>query len=183
MARRENRPKKSGLTRHEHRAKEKTLTHAHPSNARDSSGAVVLKHGDQFLLTSRSGDVPWDLPHGFGLFFDDVRFLDGYELLLSGRPPTVLSADESEGERTIHYLTNPELKQRRGHPSIPKQTIVIERERVFRKGLHETLRIHNYGREPVKLAIRLRYRAVSRTSSSFVVSCQPPIGSTRSRRW
>ena len=42
-------------------------------------------------------DIPFGLPHGFGLFFDDCRFLDGYEITLNGTAPTLLSGISMRG--------------------------------------------------------------------------------------
>ena len=40
------------------------------------------KDGDVFLVTNQNGNVPMKGPHGFGLYYHDCRFLDGYLLRL-----------------------------------------------------------------------------------------------------
>jgi hypothetical protein len=95
------------LSAHEHKRKEQILTQHEPSKVRESTRAVVLKHGSIFLLTMDSGDIPWSEPHGFGLFYQDCRFLDGYTLSINGEMPTVLSFVDVRGFETRHYLANP----------------------------------------------------------------------------
>ena len=73
------------------RSRERILTQADPARVRKSRDAVVLKEGSTFLVATESGDVPFRRPHGFGIFFKDCRFLDGYELSVNGTTPTVLS--------------------------------------------------------------------------------------------
>ncbi len=76
----------------EDKSRERILTQPHAATVRKNTDAVVLKQGSVFLVTTDGGDIPVDLPHGFGLFFNDCRFLDGYDLTLNGVTPVVLSA-------------------------------------------------------------------------------------------
>ena len=46
--------------------------------------AIVIKDGNLFFLTAENGFVPIAAGHGFGLYHNDCRFLDGYELTLAG---------------------------------------------------------------------------------------------------
>ena len=148
------------LTHHQHRRKEQILTQPAPSRVPKSTEAVVLKHGSVFMLTTRGGDIPWDLPHGMGLFFEDCRFLDGYILLINGQYPTTLSYMDARGFETYHDLANPELSAPDEKGTIPKETIAIRRERVIRNGVvHELIRLHNYGRGLAPLKVELHFRS------------------------
>lgn len=48
-------------------------------------------------MTARDGSVPLRGRHGFGLYYHDCRFLNGYELKLAGRQPHVLVAPPRRG--------------------------------------------------------------------------------------
>jgi glycogen debranching enzyme len=152
-------PPNAALSARQHRRKEQILTQPEPSKVRETTRAVVLKQGSLFLLANDAGDVPWRLPHGLGLFYEDCRFLDGYVLALNGSEPTVLSSAAARGYETYHELANPELPDPGGGPPIPKNTIALRRTRLVRGGvLHELISIRNYGRTAARLRLDLRFR-------------------------
>src|SRR5690349_9837615 len=64
------------------RGKQLVLTHKKPSQVESIADAVVIKDEDIFFLSAPDGQVPLRGRHGFGLYFHDCRFLDGYELRL-----------------------------------------------------------------------------------------------------
>ena len=147
-------------TERQHRRKAEVLTQPEPARVRRTSDAVVLKQGDLFLLANEAGDVPWELPHGFGLFYHDCRFLDGYELTVNGQPPIVLSSGAWPGYEASHYLTCPELPDPDGGEPIPKSSLALERRRIIRGSVcHELLTLRNYGRRTAALRLELRFRA------------------------
>src|SRR5918999_2096737 len=169
-SRRQNRatsPSRDGQARRE-RSREQILTQADPAKIEKSADAVVLKQGSCFFLTTEAGDVPFSLPHAFGLYLNDCRFLDAYALTLNGAAPTVLSALAMRGFETQHYLTNPELPNIGGARVIPKNTVAIHRHRLIRGGVvHELQSIRNYGAQEVHLRLELRFR--SKFQDVFVV--------------
>jgi glycogen debranching enzyme len=153
---------------HPNPRKERLLTQPDPSKIRRTGNSVVLKQGDLFLLAQESGDVPWRLPHGMGLFYRDCRFLDGYTLTLNGREPIVLSRMATRGFEVYHDLSNPRLPRGDGQPSIPKNTVALRRQRLIRSDvLYELLTVTNYGCDRVDLELALRFRA--RFEDIFVV--------------
>jgi hypothetical protein len=125
-------PPNAALSARQHRRKEQSLTQPEPSKVRETTRAVVLKQGSLFLLANDAGDVPWRLPHGLGLFYEDCRFLDGYVLALNGSEPTVLSSAAARGYETYHELANSELPDPGGGPPIPKNTVALRRTRLVR---------------------------------------------------
>lgn len=148
------------LTPEEHRRKELILTQPEPTKVQESTSATVLKQGSIFLLTTGSGDIPWELPHALGLFYQDCRFLDGYSLEVNGQPLTALSCIDDQGLETYHDLANPELPAQNGSAHIPKNTIGVRRERYLQRGrLFEHLTLRNYGLRAAWLEIVLRFRA------------------------
>ena len=61
-------------------AKAKSVSRG-PSNV---AQAVVIKDEDVFFLCDRSGNVPLGNEQGFGLYYHDCRFLQGYEVSIAG---------------------------------------------------------------------------------------------------
>lgn len=162
------------------KSRERILTQAHPAKVVQSTGAVVLKEASVFLVATEGGDIPFDLPHGFGLFFKDCRFLDGYEVTINDVALTVLSGGGGRGFETHHHLGNPELGPREGQGPIERNTIAVRRERLIRAGVvHERQSIRNHGREAIRVALALRFR--STFQDLFVVKgfVRPSRGSLR----
>ena len=143
------------LSPSQHRRKEQILTQHHAAHF-GASNAVVLKHGELFLLTDQSGDVPWKLPHAFGVYFRDVRFLDGYEFTIDDQPMTALSSVDVFGYRTRQYLTNPRLDGR-----VERNTLEIRRDRMIRaRKVYERLTVRNHGTACARIRLCLRFRSL-----------------------
>ena len=150
----------SKLTASQHRSKEQILTQPEPAKVRETTSAVITKHGSVFLLANDGGDVPWQGVHGYGLYFHDCRYLDGYTLTVNGRRLTALSSVQGRGFEARHYLSNPGLPATDGGIPIAKDALAVRRQRVIRGGtLHEVLSFTNYGCAPARLQIVLRFRA------------------------
>ena len=99
---------------------------ADPSNA---ANAVVIKDEDLFFLSDATGDVPLDNDRGFGFYYHDCRFLQGYQLRISGRRPNVLAATSEHGFMSEFILSDPDLKQANG-AKIAKQSVGIRWRRI-----------------------------------------------------
>jgi glycogen debranching enzyme len=154
------------MKRSQHVQKERILTQPDPAKLRETHHGVVLKNGDVVLLTDRGGDVPFGLPHGYGLFFRDCRFLDGYRLHFDGRPATVLSTVGRRGFETEHFLTNPPWRRKDGE--IPNNRIGIERRRLLEDGVvHERIAVRNFSGRDVRVRMELAFRA--RFEDLFIV--------------
>lgn len=147
-------PAREDLSPEQHRRREQVLTQ-HQAARFGASDAVVLKRGELFLLTDRAGDVPFPLPHAFGVYFRDVRFLDGYELAIDEEPMTPLSSVDMLGYRTRQHLTNPTLG------AIERNTLEIRRDRVVRAlKVYERLTLRNYGGVAARIRLSLRFRGL-----------------------
>jgi glycogen debranching enzyme len=156
------------LTPREHKNKERLLTQADPSRVRETATAIVLKHGELFMLSTESGDIPWELPHGLGLFYEDCRFLDGYVLTVEGAPPVVLSCGQARGFETYHELTNPDVLIENGSGPLSRNTVALRRQRLIRSDVvRELLRLRNYAPVPANFTLELRFRA--RFEDIFVI--------------
>jgi glycogen debranching enzyme len=141
--------------------KQRVLTKQTPSIARSISSAIVIKDEDVFLLTQRDGTVPIEPGHGFGLFYHDCRYLNGYELRLAGVKPDSLVATGEKGYMALHELTNPDLHLGE-RTLLPKEHLGVRWERVVdgaSRALHERLIFYNFGQERYELPIAFKFRA------------------------
>ena len=72
----------------------------------DITRAIVIKDGNLFFLTAENGFVPLEVGHGFGLYHNDCRFLDGYELTLAGRNSELRESNAEAGNAAILIFSN-----------------------------------------------------------------------------
>src|SRR5438067_12177524 len=86
--------------------------------------ALVIKNVNLCFLSESDGTVPLAPGHGFGLYYHDCRFLNGYELKISGRKPEVLVRNADRGFMATLGLSNPDLG------GLPKHSVEIRWERV-----------------------------------------------------
>jgi glycogen debranching enzyme len=142
--------------------KEQLLTQGVPSVAQSIAKAVIMKHGNLFFLAPQEGELPFTRGHGFGLYYHDCRYLNGYELLLGDAHPEPLAARPSEeGARAVFRLTTPDFHAPDGR-LIHRETIGLKWERVIDSEqclLQERLEIQNFGFEPVAFPLAMRFRA------------------------
>src|SRR5690242_12138427 len=61
------------------------------------ASALVIKDEDVFFLCAENGELPLQGRHGYGLYYHDCRFLDGYELRLAGSPLSRLISSAGAG--------------------------------------------------------------------------------------
>jgi glycogen debranching enzyme len=157
------------LERGQARARQRILTQADPATIARNVDAVVLKSGPLFLLSTEGGDVPFSLPHAYGLFFHDCRFLDGYTLRLDGAEPVVLHGTMERSLQTCHRLTNHRLNGAGGDTeTVSKHALAIERQRRIRgRVVHELVSVHNYGKDTARVRLEIAFRA--RFEDVFVV--------------
>lgn len=141
--------------------KERVLTQGTPSVTQSIADAVVIKNENIFFLTQPDGSVPLDGQHGFGLYYHDCRYLNGYEFKIANSDPNVLVSDASQGFAAIFELTNPEIQVGEGE-HIPMGNVGITWERVLDAGeltLYDSIDFHNYGREQITCPFSLTFGA------------------------
>jgi glycogen debranching enzyme len=146
--------------------------------------AVVMKAGELFFLAQPTGDVPLSNPNGFGLYYHDCRYLDGYELKLGGHAPQALAADASRGCQATFWLTNPDLTTDDG--VIAKEDVSIRWIRLLeskRPVLHDVITVRNFGAEHLELGLELEFTA--EFEPVFVVRGMSPerLGRLRPPKW
>ncbi len=158
------------VVKHEHKPlssqekqkrKQRVLTHGTSSITSSIADAIVVKNENLFFLTTPDGSVPSGGNHGFGLYYHDCRFLNGYELKLAGSKPNVLVSDASEGFCAVFELGNVEIQVSEGQ-HIHKDDLGIRWERVIDGAngkLTEVLTFQNYGLEKVEFPFTLSFQA------------------------
>ncbi|BCA56946.1 putative Amylo-alpha-1,6-glucosidase [Nitrospira sp. KM1] len=121
--------------------------------------AIVLKNGDLFLITDANGTMPIKEKHGFGLYYQDCRVLNGFEMRLSGHSPLLIAASAPSGTMARLTFTNPETQGPDGR-LIPSETLAIQLHRLIDDdppSIHELLRFQNLGKRPVEFSVSLSF--------------------------
>jgi glycogen debranching enzyme len=165
--------------------KERVLTMGAPSVVRSIADAVVIKDEELYFLAQPDGDVPMDEEHGYGLYYQDCRFLSGYELRLGGSQLNSLVASDAGGFMAVFQLSNADVRTE-DDALIHKEQVGIKWDRVVdadRSALDELITFQNFGREAVELPITLSFRA-SFDDIFLVRGLVPAEGIRRSKpRW
>jgi len=139
----------------------KELAPAYFGSRKDISHVVVIKDRDLFFLTETDGCVPTAERHGFGLFYHDCRFLNGYEFLIGGSRPEHLAWNAESGYMAVIALTNPEIVDSRGN-TILRHNIGIRWARLIdgsRLALHDVITFQNLTFTNVEFGFSLTFRA------------------------
>ena len=137
--------------------KQRVLTQGTPSVVRNISDAIVIKEGDIYFLTLPDGRVPMSKGHGYGLYYHDCRFLNGYDMKVADVHPSSLVASAERGYMSLFQLTNPDLRMEDG--TIKKEHIGIEWERLLDSNklmLSDLLTFENFSGGPGRLPDLLR---------------------------
>ncbi|MCL6471692.1 MAG: hypothetical protein K6T91_02640 [Firmicutes bacterium] len=112
---------------------------------------VTINEGTLFIISNELGDI---LPgKEDGLYNQDTRFLNRYEIFINGVKPTVLTGRQVDYYSAVHYLTNPELDGMRPN------SITIARKRIIGDALHEDLEIANHSLEPIDIKLHFEFDA------------------------
>ena len=141
--------------------KQRVLTHGTPSITASIADAVVIKDDSLFFLCDHDGRVPFDTQHGLGLYYEDCRFVNGYDVEVAGVTPRSLVAAAPEGYRAVIALTTPDLELPDGR-TIHKESIGIRWERLVdgrSRVMHDRIVFRSFALERVELPLVLRFRA------------------------
>ena len=128
---------------------------------RSIADALVVKDEDVFFLCDRDGQIPLKGRHGYGLYYHDCRFLNGYELTLTGTELSRLVSTAGAGYKAELELTNPDLRLDDGR-LIPQEEVAVRWERMIDSSglaLRDQLTFHNYGLERCSLPVSLKFAA------------------------
>src|SRR5438874_11980280 len=122
--------------------------------------ALVIKNGNLFFLSEPDGTVPLAPGHGFGLYYHDCRFLNGYELKFCGRKPEMLVRNAGRGFMATLGLSNPDVNLN-GKP-LPKHSVEIRWERVASAEdltLVDTLLLRNLTSDLISFSLEFQFQA------------------------
>lgn len=117
---------------------------------------LVVKEGELFLYSDIEGNVPREDTSGLGLYFQDTRFLNTFNMTLFGSSPVLLSSTADRGFMSQIELTNADFMTADG-TVVPQETINIRRIRVVNGRLYELLRIKNYNHFPVDVSLEFDF--------------------------
>lgn len=134
------------------------LPEAEPMEVQDIRDALVIRERDLFLLTDPRGEVPQSNSDGYGLYYEDTRYLSAYEFSFSSEKPLVLLSTAEPGYSSEHVLTNRSMLDAEG-TYVPRGTIEVRRQRVVQDVLEETVRVTNFNAFPVALDLVFRFAA------------------------
>jgi glycogen debranching enzyme len=149
------------------------------------SGAVVVKDGDIFFLSDSLGRVPVSGRHGFGLYYHDCRFLNGYEIHLGDTLPDVLASTAERGYSALFELANQVVPLGDGK-TLPKERVAVRWMRVAdgeQLAMHEVLTFRNYGVGHVDLPVSFHF--ASSFEDLFIVRglIAEDLGTAHPPRW
>ncbi|HEY8459542.1 MAG TPA: glycogen debranching N-terminal domain-containing protein [Blastocatellia bacterium] len=131
------------------------------SITRNIAHAVVIKDGDIFFLCEPDGSVPLEAGHGFGLYYGDCRFLNGYELRLGSRKPDHLVWNADSGFLAVLGLSNAEIRTSDGR-TLPKHSIEVKWSRLVSSEnltLFDEIELRSLTFYPVEFVVSLTFQA------------------------
>ncbi|MNR92116.1 Amylo-alpha-1,6-glucosidase [compost metagenome] len=149
----------SHLSREER--KQRVLKGKAPSIVRSIANAVVIKSEDLYFLAEPDGNVSLNEGHGFGLYYHDCRYLNGYTLTINGTRPNVLASIATEGFRSVFELSNPELAAQDGK-AIAKEMLGITWSRLLAhedRALHDRIEVRNYDNRDHDLRLAVAFES------------------------
>ncbi|MEZ5361880.1 MAG: glycogen debranching N-terminal domain-containing protein [Bryobacterales bacterium] len=140
--------------------KHDVLSHGQSAMVKNIDQAVIIKDDEIFFVCGPDGSIPVQMGHGFGLYYHDTRYLNGYELRLNGEAPTPLAAVADEGFLAKIQLTNPQLEE--NEDTIAKRKVGVSWQRLLsgeNLALYDTIELHNYGHKNVTIRVSLSFQA------------------------
>ncbi len=112
---------------------------------------IRILQGSTFVVSDRSGDI--DPGTEGGLFYQDMRHLSQWQLLIDGRGPGVLAVETPEYHTAAFFLMEFVGTVYRD------ATISVIRSRQVVGGMREHLEVINHGTEDTTLQLSLRFAA------------------------
>src|ERR1700759_699451 len=111
-------------------AEEHELIPSMAAVTRSIAHAVVIKDDDMFFLCQPDGTVPLESNHGFGLYYHDCRYLNGYDITIGGKKPESLVWTADTGVKAVVALSNPDIKTLDGR-QLDKHQVEVKWERMI----------------------------------------------------
>ena len=108
---------------------------------------LILLDGCTIFISTENGDVEANQPEGF--FFNDVRHLSQWQLLVDGRPLQTLTS------RAVDYFSGRIVAA----PAGKDPPLSVERNRFVTDGIHEDIVVSNNSQEQRLLELEIRFEA------------------------
>jgi glycogen debranching enzyme len=131
------------------------------TDARTGQRPSVLQRGDTFAVFDAHGDIGAFGAAEQGVYHEGTRYLSRLRLRLNGRRPLLLSARvKDDNELSSADLTNPDTFLGTGGPILARDLVHLFRAQFLCDGAwHERIRLWNYGRSIVRVALTFDYEA------------------------
>jgi glycogen debranching enzyme len=110
-------------------------------------GSIQVLEGSTFMVSDARGDVRDGSVAG--LYHEDTRHLNRFELTVGGKPPTLLTSSEVDYYSAAFFMTNPELD------GLEPKALTVQRHRFVGDGLRETITVRNHTADSVEVELRL----------------------------
>ena len=148
----------------EQNRKQQVLTRGTASAVHGIADALVIKDRDIFFLCKPDGEIPIGDEHGYGLYYNDCRFLRGYELRMAGDFGDRLASSAGQGDAMSIELTNPALQtsEKNEQDEVPKERIGTTWHRQLdgeSLTLTDTITLSNFGVSDAEFPLKLRFDA------------------------
>lgn len=153
---------RKGGTRHRHhKSNTHTTTLRRGPAPNNVATAIVIKDEDLFFLTDPTGDVPLNNEQGFGLYYHDCRFLQGYEFRIARARPNALATTSGQGSTSQFILTNPDVSQLNG-TKLAKQSVGITWHRTIQAldlTVRDVIAVTNYIADSIQVGLSFVFQA------------------------
>lgn len=115
---------------------------------------LVVKNGNLFLVMNPNGFLADTSPQSpFGVYSADTRYLKRWNIFAEGAPLRLLSANLNNGFEAEFIYGNQTVA------GIPEQSIMVTRNLVIDRHLHERVTVKNYSPSRKELDIAITYGA------------------------
>lgn len=126
-----------------------------PADIRD---VLTIKHEGLFLLSDRFGDIEETSPAALGMYFRDTRFLSRWDLRIDGTRPLRLHGEADRNYSMLVEGTHPhEWIDGEGKRHV--ENLQVSRHRWLECGMHERIKLQNFGAATRDVTVQLRYGA------------------------
>lgn len=124
------------------------------------ANAVVIKDEDLFVLCQTDGSIPLD-EQGFGLYYHDCRFLNGYAVTIGKSPLNALATRAEHAYMAEFEFTNRDFDSSEGG-LIKKQSLGIHWQRIIQAqnlSVQDVITFTNYKVEPLGFILSFAFEA------------------------
>jgi glycogen debranching enzyme len=121
----------------------------------------VIKDEDVFVLCQNDGSIPLENAEGFGVYYHDCRFLNGYEMRIGDSRLNALASNSEHGYMAEFELTNRDLKSS-SSMQLDKQSLGIRWQRIIhasKLSVQDAISFANYTVEPLEFVLSFVFQA------------------------